>query len=145
MARISLSNGSLTYWTDNMTINADKYKQERLVFITAINDNYQRIKDLEGLTTVATLQEETWEATEGQDTFTLTDGRTFPNINNVLEVIVEGFEQVEGDEFIKVNNTSFKLSAPVSEGTRVYVKWYDTKSLNLFTLDLEAFTIMGVF
>ena len=145
MARISLSNGSLTYWTDNMTINADKYKQERLVFITAINDNYQRIKDLEGLTTVATLQEATWEATEGQDTFTLTDGRTFPNINNVLEVIVEGFEQVEGDEFIKVNNTSFKLSAPVSEGTRVYVKWYDTKSLNLFTLDLEAFTIMGVF
>ena len=145
MARISLSNGSLTNWTDNMTINADKYKQERLVFITAINDNYQRIKDLEGLTTVATLQEATWEATEGQDTFTLTDGRTFPNINNVLEVIVEGFEQVEGDEFIKVNNTSFKLSAPVSEGTRVYVKWYDTKSLNLFTLDLEAFTIMGVF
>jgi hypothetical protein len=145
MARISLSNGSLTNWTDNMTINADKYKQERLVFITAINDNYQRIKDLEGLTTVATLQEATWEATEGQDTFTLTDGRTFPNINNVLEVIVEGFEQVEGDEFIKVNNTSFKLSAPVSVGTRVYVKWYDTKSLNLFTLDLEAFTIMGVF
>lgn len=143
MSRISES--ALVNWQNGMVVNAEKMKQDRAILVTAINDNYERISDLQGLATVATIEEQTWEALDGQTDFVLPGTRTFPNIDNVLEVSVEGFDMVEGDEFIKLDEKTIRLSAPVSLGTRVYAKWYGVKSLNLFTLDLQAYTIMGVF
>lgn len=144
MARVSTTNSSLKDWQNGQIMNADDYKKERLVLITAINDNYDRINELEGITEIVVKKDQTFTATEGQEIFVLTTG-TFPMGKNLLEVVVEGFEQIELQDFEEVSNNSFKLATPLDEGMVVYARWYEPKPLKMFTEDLTAFTIMGVF
>lgn len=145
MARISLTNGTLKNWVNGDILAADTFKKEREIIVTAINDNYDRIKELEQVTEVTTVEDYNWEATANQTVFTLPSGKTYTMGKNLLEVVVEGFEQTEGVEFIELTENSFQLSSPVTAGTRVYARWYVPKILKLFSEDVAAFTIMGVF
>jgi hypothetical protein len=145
MAKIDLGNGAVLYnWQDGNLMKAADYKKEREALVVAINDNYDRIKELENATEVTTPKEFFWEATEGQLEFTL-EGETFPDIPFILEVSMEGFVLTETEEFTKINNTTIELSEPVSAGTRVYARWYEVRTLKLFTTDLTTYNIMGVF
>lgn len=145
MAKINLQNDTLKNWQDGQKVFANDYKKEREIIVTAINDNYDRIKDLENNVEVNVPQEYAWEATEGQLQFTLPSGMTFPSIPKIVEVSMEGFDLTEGEEFEILDNNKIVLSESVSLGTRVYAKWYEVRMLKLFTTDLQAYTVMGVF
>jgi hypothetical protein len=144
MARINLS--ALVDWQNGQKVTAEKVKQDREVIVLAINDNYDRIADLTSATQVTVPKEASWEAAQGQFQFQLT-GDTFPDIPFILEVSMEGFTLTEGEEFIKLNSTTIELSDQngVGAGTRVYARWYEVRSLKLFTDDLSIYNIMGVF
>jgi hypothetical protein len=145
MAKIDLTNTAVLYnWQDGNMMKAADYKKEREALVVAINDNYDRIKELENATQVTVPKEFAWEATEGQFQFTITN-QTFPDIPFILEVSMEGFVLTETEEFTKINNTTIELSEPVSAGTRVYARWYEVRSLKMFTDDLSTYNIMGVF
>jgi hypothetical protein len=144
VAKVSLTNGTLKNWVNGDLMTAEQFKKEREIVVTAINDNYERIKELENSIEVSIPQEYSWEATSNQQEFVLV-GNTFPTIPNIVEVSMEGFDLTEGEEFEILNSTTIKLSSPVTTGTRVYAKWYEVRTLKLFTTDLQAFTIMGVF
>jgi hypothetical protein len=144
VAKVSLTNGTLKNWVNGDLMTAEQFKKEREIVVTAINDNYERIKELENNIEISAPQEYSWEATSNQQEFVLV-GNTFPTIPNIVEVSMEGFDLTEGEEFEILNSTTIKLSSPVTTGTRVYAKWYEVRTLKLFTTDLQAFTIMGVF
>lgn len=144
MARINL--GSMINWVNGQKVTAELVKQDREVLVTAINDNYNRIADLEQATEITVPLEASWEATSNnQIQFTLTSG-TFPDIPNILEVSAEGFVLTEGEEFtVLSDNMTIELSSGVDIGTRIYARWYEVRSLKLFTNDLAIYNIMGVF
>jgi hypothetical protein len=144
MAKISLTNGTLKNWVNGDLMTAEQFKKEREIIVLAINDNYNRIKDLEQITSVTVVKDEEFEATQNQDTFVLTKG-TYTMGSNLLEVSMEGLNLAEGIEFIELTNNSFKLSAPVTEGTRIYARWYQPKTLKLFSEDVAVYSTMGVF
>lgn len=145
MARINI-NSQLKNWADGQKMYANDFKKEREIIVTAINDNYNRIKDLENNIEINVPQEYSWEANEGQSEFVLPSGMKFPSIPKIVEVSMEGFDLTEGDEFeITNDNTTIEISQGVSAGTRVYAKWYEVRMLKLFTEDLQSYIIMGVF
>jgi hypothetical protein len=147
MARINL--GSMINWQNGQVVTAESVKQDREVMVTAINDNYNRVKELEDNTQISVPKEYAWEAIiDGQEEFTLPLGIEFPDVDFILEVSVEGFTLTEDEEFEKLSNTTIKINSfenGVSVGTRVYARWYEARSLKLFTDDLAIYNIMGVF
>jgi hypothetical protein len=144
MARINID--SMVGWVNGQKVTAELVKQDREVIVVAINDNYERLRDLENSVEVSVPREYAWEAIfDGQEEFTLPLGFEFPNIPFILEVSVEGFVMTEDEEFEKLSSTVIKLSQGVSVGTRVYARWYETRSLKLFTNDIAHYNIMGVF
>lgn len=148
MARISLSNGSLTNWIDGNVMKATDYKQERLVLITAINDNYDRIVEVAKSVEVPTVEDYSWTATEGQIVFTLPAGKSYAIGQNVLRVVVEGFELANTDdvkEFEEIDSTSFKINDNLTAGTVVYASWSQVRTIKTFSEDVATFNVMGVF
>ena len=140
-----INSGELINWQNGQIMTAEKLKQDREIMVTAINDNHDNITEIQDNLEVPEVFDENWDAIENQDTFTLSSGKTYTLGRNLLQVVVEGFELVEGEEFVELTNNSFRLASPVSAGTRVYAKWYNIRTLKLFTEDLQAYTIMGVF
>lgn len=72
----------------------------------------------------ASSNDQSWVATEGQTTFTITNGNYAVGQRH-LDVWVGGVPQNSGDGFIETSSTSFTLSESVPAGTRVYAKWFE--------------------
>jgi hypothetical protein len=146
MARIS--EDALTSWQNGNIVTAEKLKRDRSVFITAINDNYDKILDLQNTVQIAQVEDYTWVATEGQTIFNLPSGKSYEMGENVLRVVVEGFELANtGDvqEFEEVSSTSFKINDNLSAGTVVFASWTQVRLVKALSEDVAVFNIMGVF
>ena len=72
----------------------------------------------------ATINDETWVASEGQTVFTITNGSYLVGEGH-LEVWVGGVPQIEGQGFTETGSTSFALSEGVSVGIGVFAKWLE--------------------
>lgn len=143
MARID--ENSLINYQNGMVVTAEHLKRDREVLVTAINNNSSRVQELEDNLDIPQTSDANWEATEGQNVFFLPDSETYSMGTNSLEVVVEGFELTEGEEFEELTNNSFKISlSTISAGTRVYARWSNIRKLKLFTEDLQSYIIMGV-
>jgi len=70
--------------------------------------------------------EQKWVSTEGQDTFTLSNG-SYTMGTKSLKVFVQGAIQVPVDGFTEVSTTSFKLTEQLPAGIDVYATWLEGK------------------
>jgi hypothetical protein len=151
MARISLGNTSpLTPWNNGNVMTAEDYKREREIIVTAINDNYDRVVEVAKAVEVPTVQDYSWTITGSvsNPVFTLPSGKSYATGQNVLRVVVEGFELANTDnlkQFEEIDSTSFRVNADLSADTDVYASWSQVRTIRTFSEDIIAFNVMGVF
>ncbi|MGZ9868103.1 glycosyl hydrolase family 28-related protein [Priestia endophytica] len=81
----------------------------------------KRILDLE-----RTPNTESWKATEGQTTFTLTNGKYLPN-HKIMWVFIDGVKQEYNESYVEDSPTTFTLAEPVEAGTTVEAAWVEPK------------------
>lgn len=72
----------------------------------------------------ASINEQSWTATEGQTVYTITNGKYVLGKGNI-EVWVGGVFQIKGQGYTETSETTFTLTSGVSAGTIVYAKWFE--------------------
>lgn len=72
----------------------------------------------------ASINEQSWTATEGQTLFTITNGKYVLGKGNI-EVWVGGVPQIKGQGYNETSETAFTLTSGVVAGTIVYAKWFE--------------------
>jgi hypothetical protein len=72
----------------------------------------------------ATFNEQTWTATSGQKTFTISNGKYVVGKGNI-QVFVGGVPQASGINFTESSETTISFSEAVPTGVTVYAKWME--------------------
>ncbi len=131
-------------------MTAEKLKQDREVIVTAINDNYEKIIDIQQSTLLSKVEDYTRTLTVDVSNyvFNLPEGKSYVVGENVLRVVVEGFELANTDdvqEFEEINETSFRINGDLTAGTTIFASWSQIRTVKALSEDVAVFNVMGVF
>jgi hypothetical protein len=145
-----INSGELINWQNGNIMTAEKLKQDREVIVTAINDNYEKIIDIQQSTLLSKVEDYTRTLTVDVSNyvFNLPEGKSYVVGENVLRVVVEGFELANTDdvqEFEEINETSFRINGDLTAGTTIFASWSQIRTVKALSEDVAVFNVMGVF